>query len=98
MFNSGNRLASFFQFKDKVPLNARSLILHTFTCSSCNSAYVGKTKRHFLVCMFEHLGISLGHGSKHENLKMDTYVYFPDKNMDNNQFAAHICIIHQWKA
>ena len=28
IFNSGNRLGSFFQFKDKVPLNARSLILY----------------------------------------------------------------------
>ena len=29
---------------------------------------------------------------------MDTYLYFCDKNMDNNQFAAHTCIIYQWKA
>ena len=59
MFNSGNRLGSFFQFKKKGALNARLLILYKFTCSSCNSAYVGKTKQHFLVRMFEHLGISL---------------------------------------
>ena len=65
MFNSGNRLGRFFQFKDKVSLNARSLILYTFTCSSCNSAYVGKTKRHFLVRMFEHLGISLTTGKSY---------------------------------
>ena len=46
MFNSGKRLRSFFSFKDKVPLNVRSLLLYRFTCSSCNSVYVGKTKRH----------------------------------------------------
>ena len=59
MFNSGNRLGSFFQFKDEVPLNPRSLILYKFTCISYNSAYVGKTRLHFLVRTFEHLGISL---------------------------------------
>ena len=33
-FNSGNRLGSFFHFKDKVPLNARSLILYKFTLAA----------------------------------------------------------------
>ena len=37
----------------------RSLLIYKFTRSSCNSAYAGKTKRHFGVRMFEHLGISL---------------------------------------
>ena len=43
-----------------LPLNARSLLINTFMCSNCNSAYVGETKRHFLVRMFAHLGISQG--------------------------------------
>ena len=33
-------------------------------CSSCNSAYIGKTKQHYLVRVFEHLGISLRMGNK----------------------------------
>ena len=74
VFNSGKRLGSFFRFKDKVPLNARSLVLYKFTCSSCNSAYVGKTKRHFLVRTFEHLGNSLATGNK--------FTYNP-KNINN---------------
>ena len=81
MFHSGNRLGSFFRFKDKVPLNARSLILYKFTCSSCNSAYVGKTKRHFLVRMFEHLGISLSTGKN--------YTFNP-KNNNNTAVLNHI--------
>ena len=52
MFKSVNRLGSFFCFKDRVPLNARSLVLYKFKCSRCNSAYAGKTKRHFLVRTF----------------------------------------------
>ena len=48
MFNSGKRLGRFFSFKDKVPLNVRSLLLYRFTCSRCTSAYVGKTKQQVL--------------------------------------------------
>ena len=81
MFNSGKRLGSFFSFKDKVPLNARSLVLYKFTCSRCNSAYIGKTKRHFLVRMFEHLGISLCTGAN--------YTYNP-KNGNNTAVLNHI--------
>ena len=63
-FNAGTRLSNFFRFKDKVSINARSLVVYKYTCSSCNSAYVGKTKRHFLVRTFEHLGVSLATGKK----------------------------------
>ena len=78
MFNSGNRLAS---FNDKVPLNARSLILHKLLCSSCNSAFIGKTKRHFVVRMFEHLGISLTTGINYR---------FNPKNNNNTAVLNHI--------
>ena len=81
IFNSSKRLGSFFNFKDKVPLNARSLVLYKFTCSSCNTAYVGKTKRHFLVRMFEHLGTSLATGNN--------YTYNP-KNNNNTAVLNHI--------
>ena len=52
VFKSDKQLESFFSFKDMIPLNVRSLLIYKFTCSSCNSAYVGKTKRHFVVRMF----------------------------------------------
>ena len=81
VFKSDKRLGSFFSFKDRVPLNVRSLLIYKFTCSSCNSAYVGKTKRHFLVRMFGHLGVSLSTGNK--------YTYNP-KNNNNTAVLNHI--------
>ena len=81
MSKSVNRLGSFFSFKDRVPLNARSLVLYKFQCSRCNSAYAGKTKRHFLVRTFEHLGISLKTGIN--------YKYNPN-NKNNTTVLNHI--------
>ena len=81
IFSCGSRLSNIFRFKDKVPLNARSLVLYKFTCSNCNAAYVGKTKRHYLVRMFEHLGISLATGNK--------FTYNPNNN-NNTTVLNHI--------
>ena len=39
-------------------------LLYYLKCSSCNSAYIGKTNRHYLVIVFEHLGISFRTGNK----------------------------------
>ena len=80
-FNSGCRLSNYFQFKDKVPLNVRSLILYKFSCGGCNSAYLGKSKRHYLVRLLEHLGISLATGKR--------YNYNP-KNNNNTAILNHI--------
>ena len=55
-------------------MRLRSKILYRFTCNGCNSIYIGKTKRHFLVRAYEHLGISLKTGNK--------FTYNP--NNDNN--------------
>ena len=59
IFNSNNRLINFFSFKDKIPLSVRSHLLYRYTCDGCNAVYIGKTRRHFLVRVFEHLGTSL---------------------------------------
>ena len=80
-FNAGSRLNNFFNFKDKIPLNVRSLILYKFTCRRCNSTYGGKTKRHYMVRIFEHLGISLATGKK--------FTYNP-KNSNNTTVLNHI--------
>ena len=80
-FNAGSRLSNFLNFKDSIALNARSLILYQFACHRCNSACVGKTKRHYLVRMFEHLGISLATGNK--------YTYNP-KYRNNTTVLNHI--------
>ena len=62
VWSSGRKLCSFFAFKDKLPVHLRSKILYRFTCDGCNSIYIGKSKRHFLVRAFEHLGKSIKTG------------------------------------
>ena len=44
----------------------RSLLCYKFQCSSCNATYCGKTKRHFKVCVSEHMGVS---GCTGKNIK-----------------------------
>ena len=58
VWSSGRTLRSFFAFKERIPMHLRSMILYRFTCDGCNSIYIGKTKRHFLVRACEHLGKS----------------------------------------
>ena len=59
IFKCSNRLKNFLVFKDKIPLNVRSHLLYRYTCDSCNAIYIGKTRRHYLVRVSEHLGISM---------------------------------------
>ena len=59
VFKCKNRLKNFLVFKDRIPLSVRSHLLYRYTCSGCNAIYIGKTKRHYLVRVFEHLGISM---------------------------------------
>ena len=59
IFNSNNRLRNVFNFKDKIPFRCRSHMLYRYTCDGCNAIYIGRTRRHYLVRKFEHLGISL---------------------------------------
>ena len=81
IFKSNNRLKNFFSFKDKIPLNVRSNLLYQYTCDGCNAIYIGKTKRHYLVRVFEHLGISLKTHNK--------YTYNP-QNGNNTAILNHI--------
>ena len=81
IFNSGNRLRNSFSFKDKIPLNVRSHILYRYTCDGCNSIYLGKTRRHYMVRIFEHLGISLATGKKFT---------FNPLNKNNSAILSHI--------
>ena len=81
IFNSNNRLRTFFSFKDKIPLSVRSHILYKYTCDGCNAIYIGKTRRHYLVRVSEHLGILLATDKK--------YTYNP-KNENNSAILNHI--------
>ena len=81
IFNSNNRLRNFFNFKDKIPLRCRSHLLYKYTCDGCNSIYIGKTRRHYLVRVFEHLGLSLATHKK--------YTY-NQNNINNSAILNHI--------
>ena len=58
VLKSGLKIGSFLNFKSTLPFDVRSLVVYKYTCSHCNMTYIGKTKRHHLVRMCEHLGIS----------------------------------------
>ena len=74
IWNSPRKLRTLFTFKDRLPMRLRSKILYRYTCNRCNSIYLGKTKRHFLVRAYEHLGLSIRTGKQ--------FTYNP--NNDNN--------------
>ena len=59
VFNTSVRMSIAFLFKDQIPKCLNSMLLYKFTCNTCNSVYIGKTKRHYLVRQFEHLGLSV---------------------------------------
>ena len=59
VFKSSVRVSSAFRFKDQIPKCLNSMLLYKFMCNTCNSVYIGKTKRHYLVRQFEHLGLSV---------------------------------------
>ena len=55
IFQSKNRLSSFFKFKDSIPLHLRSHLIYKFQCSNCNITYYGETERHLKVRAGEHI-------------------------------------------
>ena len=58
VFTSPVRVKSFFTFKDKLHKILLSGPVYQYKCGACNATYYGKTKRHFKVRIYEHLGIS----------------------------------------
>ena len=81
IFSSQNRLGDYFKFKDKIPLQCRSLVLYRFVCNKCNLIYYGKTFRHFKVRVYEHLG---------KSLKTDKPYTYNSKNTNNTTVLNHI--------
>ena len=53
------RISNVFRFKDQIPNCLNSMLLCKLTCNTCNSVYIGKTERNYLVRQFEHLGLSV---------------------------------------
>ena len=64
IWNTSQKLCNLFTFNDRLPMQLHSKILYCFSCNGCNSIYIGKTKRHFLVRAYKHLGLSLRTGKR----------------------------------
>jgi hypothetical protein len=59
VFTNSFTIRSFFNFKDKLDVNMRSLVVYSYKCPRCNlGCYIGSTSRMLKVRMSEHLGIS----------------------------------------
>ena len=81
IWNSTRKIHHFFRFKDRLPKYLCSKVLYRYSCDGCNSFYIGKIARHFLVREYEHLGLSIRTG---KNFK-----YNP-KNVNNSAILNHI--------
>ena len=51
-------MTNYFNFKDKINRELRSLLVYNFNCNSCNAEYVGKTKLHYRTRTSEYIGVS----------------------------------------
>ena len=58
IFQSKNRLSSFFKFKDSIPLHLRSHLIYKIWCSNCNITQYGETERCPKVRAGEHIIMS----------------------------------------
>ena len=50
-------IKNYFNFKEKIKRELRSLLVYNFKCSSCNAEYIGKTKRHYRTRTSEDIGV-----------------------------------------
>ena len=69
IFQSKNRLSSFFKFKDSIPLHLHSHLIYKFQCTNCNISYYGETERHLKVRDGEHIRTSPLTGKRVNNNK-----------------------------
>ena len=54
VFNSF-KIKNYFSYKDSIPDDLKSFLVHQFTCASCTSTYIGKTCCHFKTRIEEHI-------------------------------------------
>ena len=54
VFNSF-KIKNYFSYKDPIPDDLRSFLVHKFTCASCSSSYIGETCCHFKTRIEEHI-------------------------------------------
>ena len=56
VFQSQNKLANAFRFKDRIPKGLTSVVVYKFQCGLCNESYYGECVRHLNVRIGEHIG------------------------------------------
>ena len=56
VFKTSNRLLNSSRFKVQLPKCISSKVSYKYKCDISNNVYIGKTKRHLIVCQYEHLG------------------------------------------
>ena len=89
IFQSKNRLSSFFKFKDSTPLYLCSHIIYNFQCINCNITYYGETERHLKVRAAEHISKSPLKGKRNNNNKKSSvknYCLLP----------GHVCLFEDF--
>ena len=59
VFKSPNRIRNAFHFKEQLAKSINLEVLYKYTYDTCNSVYIGKTKRNLLVRQYEDLGTSI---------------------------------------
>ena len=67
IFKVSLRMKNYFNFKDKIKRELRSLLVYNFKCNSCNAEYIGKTKRHYRMRTSKHIGVSPLTGKRIKN-------------------------------
>ena len=58
IFKVSLSMKNYFNFKDKIKQELRSLLVYNFKCNSCNAEYIGKTKLHCRMGTLKHTGVS----------------------------------------
>ena len=85
IFQSKNRLSSFFKFKDSIPLHLRSHLNYKFQCSNFNITYYGETECHLKVRAGGHISTSPLMGKRVNNNKKSSV-------KDHCLLSGHVCL------
>ena len=59
VYNYFEKIANFFNLKQRMPLNLQANINYKYTCGGCNDTYIDSTAKTYGFRMSQHLGISL---------------------------------------
>ena len=76
IFQSSNKIESFFKYKDRVPPRVTGGVVYKYTCQECHLTYVGETVRHLYTRISEHKGVSARTGLPLSNPKSNIYNHF----------------------